>query len=85
MHHVQFFFLHSVRTRVSVQSTWSGLRNEFAGIDPAQMNRLLQNYKLPEGTTRPAEWEPTPDDARQARSESKILLLHSPTRLSVAV
>ncbi|XP_071256349.1 ras-associating and dilute domain-containing protein-like isoform X2 [Salvelinus alpinus] len=54
-----------------LQASWSSLRTEFMPLNPAQLHHMLREYNP--GRARPADWNPSPDEAEAALRTTDIL------------
>ncbi|XP_072298880.1 ras-associating and dilute domain-containing protein-like [Eucyclogobius newberryi] len=54
-----------------LQASWSGLRSEFAALNPAQLHHMLQEYGS--ARTCPPSWSPAGDDRGAAHRTADIL------------
>jgi hypothetical protein len=55
-----------------VQADWQNLRHDFPMLNAAQLHKILTEYQVGAGKSRPAEWRPTPDEVDAALKDGKI-------------
>ncbi|XP_028413193.1 ras-associating and dilute domain-containing protein-like [Dendronephthya gigantea] len=56
-----------------LQATWQSLRHDFPVLNAAQLHKILTEYQVGAGKSRPAEWRPIPDEVDSALKDEEIL------------
>ena len=54
------------------QADWQSLRHDFPVLNAAQLHKILTEYQVGAGKSRPAEWRPTADEVDAALKDGKM-------------